>query len=202
MLSEAERERVAQAVSDAETRTAGEIVVVVARAASGYRTVPAVSALLAALATPWPLIAATALSASRIFLLQLAVALIVAAVLSLPRMRLALVPAFVKRARGREAAAREFVARGLTRTRGRTGVLIYVAEAERYAEVIADTGIATQVDEGVWRETIEELVAALRESRGADGLAAAVARVGAILAEHAPRQADDADELPNRVILI
>jgi putative membrane protein len=202
MLSEAERERVAQAVSDAETRTAGEIVVVVARAASGYRTVPAVGALLAALATPWPLIAATALSASRIILIQLAVALIVAAVLSLPRMRLALVPAFVKRSRGREAAAREFVARGLTRTRGRTGMLIYVAEAERYAEVIADTGIATQVDEGVWRETIEELVAALRESRGADGLAAAVARVGAILAEHAPRQADDADELPNRVILI
>jgi putative membrane protein len=202
MLSEAERERVAQAVRDAESRTAGEIVVVVARAASGYRTVPAVGALFAALATPWPLIAATALSASRIILIQLAVALIVAAVLSLPRMRLALVPAFVKRARGREAAAREFVARGLTRTRGRTGVLIYVAEAERYAEVIADTGIATQVDEGVWRETIEELVAALRESRGADGLAAAVARVGAILAEHAPRQAEDADELPNRVILI
>ena len=124
------------------------------------------------------------------------------AVLSWPALRLALVPTFVKRARGREAAAREFVARGLTRTRGRTGVLIYVAQAERYAEVIADKGIADRVDQAVWRATIEELVTALRDGRHADGLVAAVGRVGAILAEHAPILADDADELPNKVILI
>jgi putative membrane protein len=202
MLSEPERERVAEAVREAESRTAGEIVVVVARAASGYRSVPLVYALLGALATPWPLIAATGLSASRIFMLQLAVALVLLAVLSWPGLRLALVPTFMKRARGREAAAREFVGRGLTRTRGRTGVLIYVAEAERYAEVIADTGIADRVDEGVWRAGIEDLVTALREGRGAEGLVAAVGRVGAILAEHAPVRAEEGDELPNKVILI
>ncbi len=202
MLSEAERERVAEAVREAESRTAGEIIVVVARAASGYRSVPLVYALLGALATPWPFIAATDLSASRIFMLQLATAVVFLAVLSWPAWRLALVPAFVKRARGREAAAREFLARGLTRTRGRTGVLIYVAHAERYAEVIADTGIADRVDQAVWRATIEELVTALRDGRHADGLVAAVGRVGAILAEHAPVLADDADELPNKVILI
>ena len=202
MLSEAERDRVSEAVREAESRTAGEIVVVVARAASGYRSVPLVYALLGALATPWPLIAATDQSASRIFMLQLAVAVVLLAVLSWPGLRLALVPRLVKRARGREAAAREFVARGLTRTRGRTGVLIYVAEAERYAEVIADTGIADRVDQGVWRTAIEELVTALRQGRGPDGLVAAVARVGNILAEHAPPTADDADELINKVILI
>jgi putative membrane protein len=202
MLSEAERERVAEAVREAERGTAGEIVVVIARAASAYRSVALVYALLAALATPWPLIAATALSASRIVTLQLAVTLALLAILSWPPLRLALVPTTVKRARGRDAAAREFVARGLTRTRGRTGVLIYVAESERYAEVIADTGIADRVDEGVWRATIEELVTALHESRGPEGLVAAVAAVGIILAEHAPPPADDPDELPNKVILI
>jgi putative membrane protein len=202
MLTEAERERVAEAVREAESHTAGEIVVVVAAAASSYRSVPLVYALLGALAAPWPLILATDLSASRIFMLQLAAAVVLLAVLSWPGLRLAFVPAFVRRARGREAAAREFVARGLTRTRGRTGVLIYVADAERYAEVVADTGIADRVDQGVWRDAIEELVTALREGRGPEGLVAAVARVGAILAEHAPPRADDADELPNKVILI
>jgi putative membrane protein len=194
MLTEAERERVAEAVREAESHTAGEIVVVVAAAASSYRSVPLVYALLGALAAD--------LSASRIFMLQLAAAVALLAVLSWPGLRLAFVPAFVQRARGREAAAREFVARGLTRTRGRTGVLIYVAEAERYAEVVADTGIADRVDQGVWRDAIEALLTALREGRGPDGLVAAVARVGAILAEHAPPRADDADELPNKVILI
>jgi putative membrane protein len=104
--------------------------------------------------------------------------------------------------RAREAAAREFAARGLTRTRGRTGVLLYVAVAERYAEVIADTGLAQAADEAVWREIITELVAALTGGRAADGLVEAVARIGRVLAECAPRRADDADELPNKVIVI
>jgi putative membrane protein len=34
----------------------------------------------------------------------------------------------------------------------------------------------------------------------ADGLIAAVERVGAVLAEHLPRAADDSNELPDRLI--
>jgi putative membrane protein len=202
MLSTADRERVAAAIRAAEANTAGEIVVVVARQASGYRSVALLYALIGALAAPWPLISLSELPASRIFIVQLAVALVLTAAFSWAGRRLALVPRWIKRARAREAAAREFLARGLTRTRGRTGVLIFVALGERYAEVIADAGIADRVDPSVWRDTIAELIEALRESRTADGLIAAVARVGAILAEHAPSAGDDADELPNKVILI
>lgn len=201
MLSHDDRERVAGAIRDAEARTAGEIVVVVAARASAYRSVPLLYALLGALLTPWPLIWLTTVSASHIFLVQLVVALVMTVVLSWPRRRFALVPGFMKRARAREAAEREFLGRGLTRTRGRTGVLIYVAAAERYAEVVADSGIADRVSETIWRETIVALVEALREGRAADGLVAAVRGVGAVLAEHAPPRADDVDELPNKVIL-
>jgi putative membrane protein len=122
--------------------------------------------------------------------------------LSLPKRRYALVPGFMKRARAHEAAAREFVGRGLTRTRERTGVLIYVAAAEHYAEILADTGISERVDERVWRETIADLIESIKAGRAADGLIAAVQRVGAILAEHAPPRSDDLDELSNKVILI
>jgi putative membrane protein len=202
MLSPAECKRVAEAIEEAERHTAGEIVVVVARAASSYRSTTLVYALVGALLTPWLLIWATPLSATRIFLLQIAVAVVLALVLSGRKTRLRLVPRFVRRARAREAAAREFVARGLTRTRGRTGVLIYVAQAERYAEVLADIGIADQVDGRVWRQTIEDLVSALRDGGAAEGLATAVSRVGGILAEHAPPTRDGADELPNKVILV
>jgi putative membrane protein len=202
MITAAERERLASAVREAEAGTAGEIVVVVAAQASGYRTVPVIWAFLGALAVPWPLIWITTLGPSRIYLVQLVAALVLSVALSLPKRRYALVPGFMKRARAHEAATREFVARGLTRTRDRTGVLIYVAAAEHYAEILADTGIADRVDEGVWRETIEELIEAIKAGRAADGLIAAVRSVGAILAEHAPPHADDADELPNKVILL
>jgi len=202
VLSNEDRERLAAAIRDAEAGTAGEIIVVLARQASGYRSVPLLFALLGALAVPWPLIWATDLAASRIFMLQLIVALALSVTLSWPTRRFALVPGFIKRARAREAAAREFLARGLTRTRERTGVLIYIALAEHYAEVIADTGIAERVNDQVWRDTITDLVTAIRAGRAADGLVAAVQRVGAILAEHAPPRADDVDELPNKVIVI
>ena len=46
------RTRLAHAIRDAEARTAGEIVVVVAAQASGYRSVPLLWALLAALVGP------------------------------------------------------------------------------------------------------------------------------------------------------
>ena len=183
MISAEDRERLAHAIRDAEAGTAGEIVVVLAGEASGYRTVPILWALLCALATPWPLIWITTLGPSRIFLVQLAVALILSVVLSLPKRH-------------------EFMARGLTRTRDRTGVLIYVAAAEHYAEILADTGIADRVDQEVWRAAIAELIDAIKAGRAGDGLLAVVHRVGAILAEHAPPHADDADELPNKVILI
>jgi putative membrane protein len=142
------------------------------------------------------------LSAARIFTAQLAAALLALIVFSFATQPRALVPAFIRHARCREAAAREFRARGLARTGGRTGVLIYVAAAEHYAEVVADEGIAAHVDEMVWRETITELVTGIRSGRAGEGLVRAVGRVGAILADKAPRQPDDQDELSNKVIMV
>jgi putative membrane protein len=40
----------------------------------------------------------------------------------------------------------------------------------------------------------------LKQDRMADGLIAAVTRVGAVLAEHFPRAEDDHNELPDRLI--
>ncbi len=200
MLTEDEQARVAAAIKEAERRTAGEIVVVVAARASAYRSVPLLYALLGALVAPWPLIWLTGLSAARIFAIQLVVALVLLILFSLPQG--SYVPGFIRHARCREAAAREFAARGLSRTRERTGVLIYVAAAEHYAEVVADAGIAAHVDETVWRDIIADLVAAIRAGRPAEGLATAVNRVGEVLAQHAPCRGDDRDELPNKVILV
>jgi putative membrane protein len=176
--------------------------VVVAGQANGYRSVPILWALLAALVTPWPLIWITTLGPSRIFQIQLVVALALSVLLSLPTRRYGLVPGFVKRARAHEAAMREFVSRGLTRTRERTGVLIYVAAAERYAEIIADTGIADRVETQVWREAVSDLIDAIKAGRAGDGLVETVRKVAAVLAEHAPPRVDDMDELPNKVVLI
>ncbi|MDF2689085.1 MAG: hypothetical protein K0Q80_2050 [Microvirga sp.] len=202
MLTTDDQTRLANAIRDVEDDTSGEIVVVVAERADTYRSIPLLWALLVALALPWPLIELTNLSMSRIFMLQLGAALILSLILSLPQLRYQLVPRSIKRAQAHEAASREFIRRGLTRTRDKTGVLIYVALAEHHAEILADTGIADRVGPDIWVEIIEELTATIKSGSMADGLVGAIRRAGAILAEHAPPRFEDEDELPNRIILI
>jgi putative membrane protein len=201
-MDAADRDAVAEAVRRAESLTAGEIVVVIDRAASSYRNVPVVLALVLALFVPWPLISLTTISVQKIFLIQLLCAAALLAALLWYGRGGRFVPGFVKRGRAHDVALREFTARGLTRTKGRTGVLIYVALQERYAEILADTGIDGLVEKDSWGAIIEPLLAAARDDRLTEGLIAAVGAVGSVLAQHAPPVPDDVDELPNRVILL
>jgi putative membrane protein len=202
MISSDEQARLASVIGDVEDETSGEIVLVIAEQAGHYRAVPLLWAMLAALVTPWPLIRLTDISTSRIFLIQLAVALILSLVLSWPKLRFALVPRSVKHSQAHEAASREFLRRGMTRTREKTGVLIYLALAEHHAEILADTGVADRVDPGIWAGIVADLTAAIRNGRMIEGLIEAIRRTGGILAEHAPPRLDDVDELPNKVILL
>lgn len=201
-MDSSDRDAIADAVRQAESLSSGEIVVVIDRAASSYRTVPVVLALALALFVPWPLLALTMTSAPRIFMIQLICAALLLGGLLWYGRGGRFVPGFVKRQRGHGVAMREFVARGLTRTQGRTGVLLYIALQERYAEIIADIGIESKVAPETWRGIIEPLLAAAREDRLRDGLIDAVGAVGRVLATHAPRAADDIDELPNKVVFL
>lgn len=200
MLGEAERDRVEAAVREAERGTSGEIVVVLARRAGSYKSVPLAFGLAAALATPWPLILLTGMPAARIVAVQLAVTLVVIGASAWAGIRL--VPGTLRRDRARAAALREFAHRGMADTRGRTGILLYVAAAERYAEVIGDVAISTRVGDREWRGVIEALQGEMAAGRTGDALVAAVGRIGGILARHAPPDRDDRDELPNRVVVI
>lgn len=201
-MDEQDRQAIADAVREAEGQTAGEIVVMIDRAAGSYRTVPVVMALTLALLVPWPLLAMTETSAPRIFLIQLICAVLLLATLLWYGRGGRFVPAFIKRRRAHEVALREFTARGLSRTRQRTGVLLYIAIQERYAEIIADSGIDGRVEQAVWDEIVEAVVIAGRDDRLREGVVTAVRAIGAVLANHAPRSPDDIDELPNSVILL
>ncbi|WP_210496515.1 TPM domain-containing protein [Microvirga antarctica] len=202
MISAEEQDRIALAIREVEAETDGEIVLVVASRADTYHLFPILWALLAALVLPWPLIWLTQLGTATIVLIQGFGALALTLLLSAPFLRGKLVPAAVMRARAHEAAAHEFVDHGLTRTRHRSGVLIYVARAERYAEILVDTGIAERVGQEAWSGIVASLVDTIKAGDPAAGLMTAVRDVGAILAIHAPARFDDTDELPNKVIIL
>ena len=71
---------------------------------------------------------------------------------------------------------------------------------EHRAEIIADEAIAGKVDPEVWGDAMQSMLAELKQDRIADGMIAAVAKVGVVLAAHVPISAEDTNELPNRLI--
>ena len=101
-----------------------------------------------------------------------------------------------------ERALRCFAEQGLTRTRGRTGILIFVSLLERRVVVLADEGIDRALDpDESWQAVVDLAVAGLRSGAAAEGIEAAVRRCGAILARHLPPPAPNPDELPNALVL-
>jgi putative membrane protein len=202
-LTDADRARIVAAIVAAERRTSGELVAVVAAAADDYRYVSLLWPALAALLLPALLLTAfPALDAWLLYLAQSALFVALALLCQLPRLRMALVPAAIKRQRAGRLAREQFFAQGLHRTQERTGVLIFVAVAEHHVEIIADRGIDRVVPPGTWDEAVARFVERVRGGAVAEGFLATIALVGERLAEHFPGAADDPDELPNRLIEI
>lgn len=219
-LSDAERERVAKAVAEAEAQSAGEIVTILADSSDTYHDVALFwSALVALLAVGWlgwfwhwylPLIDRVTGAwesewhPGKVLGLALLVATAKFAgmwLLQLWRpLRLALVPGPLKHARVHARAIACFRIGAERRTNGRTGILIYLSLAEHRAEIVADEAIAGKVSPEVWGEAMAAMLTEIRAGRIGEGIAAAVERVGKVLAEHFPRADDDRNELPDRLI--
>lgn len=202
MIAESDKRRITQAIRIAESHTAGEIFCVVARQSSDYRLVPVAWAAASALFVPLPFIYLTRWSAAVIYLLQLIGFLMVAMALSHPKLRFQVVPRRAKHDRAHAEAMRQFFAQGLHKTEHRTGVLIFVSTAERYAEIVADASINEKVAPQVWNNAIDILITAIRAGRAADGFVAAIEQCGSVLAAHFPPGALNRDELPDKLLEI
>lgn len=229
MLTDQDRARVEAAVTAAELKTRGEIYCVVAGESSDYREVPVAWAAIAALAAPAVLllagvhvtvpdlfadgwtasqIGAAAESAARAalggaILLQGVMFIAVAILISIPPVRRLFTPRSLKRERVRRRAHEQFLAKNMTATRERTGVLIYVSAKERMAELIADEGISAKVDSKAWDGAMALLVAGVKAGRPAEGFEKAIAHCGDILTEHFPAdENDNPNELPDGIVVL
>ncbi len=202
LFSTEDEQRISAAIADAEQRTSGEIVVVVAAQSDGYHYVPPFVGALVALLVPWVLIFFTQLHLVPIYLAQLAVFLLVTLALTPASVRIALVPAGIKRLHAHRRAVEQFLAQNLHTTDERTGVLLFVSVAEHYAEIIADKGIDAKVSEGTWKTIIDKLTSAIGSGQATDGFVKAIGDIGAILAAHFPPESRPSNELPDHLIIL
>jgi putative membrane protein len=97
------------------------------------------------------------------------------------------------------AARAAFHDQGVSRTHGRTGILLYVSMFERRVEVLPDVGILAAGVGPEWTAAVAALESSLRPSPDLDRFLAAVRALGPILGRRLPRAADDVNELPDDV---
>lgn len=201
-ISKKDAARITRAIAAAEKKTSGEIIAVVARASDDYRFIPLLWAALIALATPPLLFFLTQWPAATIYAAQLSVFAALAVAFLWRPLRIALVPGAIKNARAHARATEQFLAQNLHTTKGRTGVLIFISVAERYAVVIADDGIYKKVPPVIWDDAVDKLTSEIALELPADGLVAAIQICGDVLAEHFPPDSADNNELPNHLIVL
>ena len=219
-LTEEDHAKVSAAIAAAEGQSDGEIIAAVTPTSDSYHDVAlhwAVLALIATLAIfawkpdllhfwrdlilggwhPEPTFGELML-----FALILAVAKFTVVLLLLKYMplRLALTPGATKTRRVRRRAIAVFRAGAERRTVGRTGILIYLSMGEHRAEIVADEAITKVTRPETWGEAMAALLVEVKAGRPGDGIVAAVAEVGKVLAEHFPRSTDDTNEIPDKLI--
>jgi len=97
-------------------------------------------------------------------------------------------------------AERAFFERGLYRTKKNTGVLFFVSLLEKKVWVLADKGIYKKVDQQTLNRFANEVSRGIKEGRACDALSQAIQEIGASLAKHFPLTPDDTNELPDDVM--
>jgi len=219
-ISEEDRDLVTAAVAKAERESDGEIVTIVAGRSDAYHDVGLHYAVLAMLLVPtagalipqgwvdwstgllfgWNATLSFRLLMVLMFVKMTVLFLIVRYALAYMPLRMKLTPGRTKSRRVHRRAVELFRASCELKTRGRTGVLLYLSLAERRAEIVADKAIADQVTPEVWGEAMAVLVDEVKAGRPGRGMALAVEKIGAVLAALLPPKQDNPDELPNRLI--
>ncbi|RAZ82656.1 TPM domain-containing protein [Mesorhizobium hawassense] len=207
-ISAEDHERIAEAIRTAELRTDGEIYCVVAHSSDGYFFPAAFTMTLglfvASLTVAYGLEAWWLTIRVPHFVLAqlLALASMLALLWFLPALRIHFVPRRLRYQAAHANAMKQFLARNVHRTQARTGVLVFVSIAERYAEVVADAGINAKVGQHVWDGVVRDLTKHAGDDRLAEGFIHAITAVGAVLAEHFPATEGDANELADHLVEI
>jgi uncharacterized membrane protein len=99
----------------------------------------------------------------------------------------------------RASAERAFRRNGVSATRARNGVLIFVAPRRRKVAVIGDVGIHAKVAPDFWAAVVQRMTADFQRGDRTAGLIAAVELLGSALAKAFPAGAGDANELTDSV---
>ena len=119
---------------------------------------------------------------------------------AIPRLKLVFVGLHRREDAVRRRALQAFYEKGLYKTRFQTGVLIFLSLLEHKVWILADKGIHEKMTQESLNRFSQEISRGIKDGRACDSLCQAIEGIGRLLAEHFPCTPGDTDELPDEVM--
>ena len=198
-----DREAVVAAVRAAEARTSAEIAPMVVGASDDYPKADLACALAVGLTAG--VLLSLAFGGRGLWLFLLFFGLFALAGFEAAKRAPAIKRLFVSRERllheTRQAAQAAFFVNGLTETRERNAVLVYVSVFERLVFLQPDSGLAGKLDPRALDAATAALTAGIAQGRPAAAIIACIDTLAALLAPPYPPRGDDANEIKDLILL-
>lgn len=202
ILSKADKEAIAQAITEAERQTSAELVAVIAPASDVYQSYLLLYGLIAGSAIDIGLWAAKLLTAFPFLLaIQLAAIALFSFTPWLRHLLVRLVPKRIRHHRAAHRAYEEYLSVSRHVSAATPIVLLYVSLAEHYAHILTSRSVREKIPDEHWNAVISELTAAVRQTDIQDACVHTIKRMAGMLAPHFLEKGE-ADAISHRVIEI
>ena len=194
------KKRAAEAVKAVEAKTSAEVVIAVRRSSGDYRAADYLFGIACGTVVVLLLYFLPQSFDPRTMPVDGVLVTLVGVLASanLPPLRRVLVLAKTRAEHVTTAARAAFYDLGISKTQGRSGILVYVSVFEKRACVVPDVGVDPAKLGDAWRTAVESIDDAAARL-DFDAFLAAVEKLGPVLAPTMPRAADDVNELPDEV---
>jgi putative membrane protein len=188
-------------IESLEAVTSGEIVPVIARKSSSYKTVEAVDAFVLSYIFMFIFYAVhKSLTPTSIVVLTIVAMLVIMLMSQFKFLKRIFVPKILMKHKVHSAAMMSFYRHSVYNTKERTGILIYISLMERMVVVIGDEGIHSKVGDEAWSSVISTIVDGIKKKKLTHGIVNGVESCRTLLMKHFPASSDNKNELSNRVI--
>jgi len=204
LLTQASQASIEQIVTDIEKKTSAEIVVAISRYSGDYRDVSYLSGCILTVVSLVVLV----LSPLNFHMYDIIPVVLVSFFLgywlcrTLPGLCRLLTTRGRRKEQVRRASHRVFFEEGVSATRQRNGILVYLSIFERLVEIVPDAGIDGAIPRAEWHTLRHRLNALMHSGSAVEQVLQALSEGMQFLSLTFPPGEDNPDEIPNRPRII
>ncbi len=202
LINENELQQLRDCIEAVEKNTSAELVTVLAHSSDDYRYIPLLWAAFIAMSVPLVSLWFYPVGLLELCTVQLVTFITMSLLFKIPALQIRMIPKSVRHWRAANMARRQFLENNLHHTKDETGLLIFVSEAERYIEIIADRGISKYIDNSQWKQIVDSFTLQVKNGKTLEGFIECVSSCGELLEIHLPATDDNPNELSNHLVII